>query len=617
MATGDVIKLGGFYLGGIAQARPTQPWRVNSVPAGATKYGNIPMFSTGKNIEIRNTPGVEANQMQWVEVIHGGKTLLIADRVALVQVSRFDLNEQSLISGKEVVIDGKKYLLRSLTGGELHRGADRYLGGSPANNEWDQFITNELQLTGLPIPTAVDLNSGLTTGDYSGVHNQKWNWAGVQSIVQELTFFQQSGIYTAASRGDISARVFEGNSQSVRLDFVGWRPVLEVLNTAPTATTIPNQSSSIGVNKTLNLASYFSDSDGDSLTYTTSSSNTALATVSVSGNILTLVPKQIGSPTITVTANDGKGGTVSKTFTFTITNTPPTISGTDRNLGNFALPFTTNFTVNDTNAADSISIKVTLNGAEIMSINGAPRNQTLTIDITKQRFDALAVGSTNTIQIMANDGNGGITYRTLTFVKTNTAPVITGSNSSLGTIESAPTYKYSVTDAEGDAITIIERVNDIVVRTFAALPNTEYTFSISHEEWLQLWPNTAYAISIEATDERGAKSVRSLSFQRKTIKSVITLKNPFETDIHANRIMLNPTVTIPDGAIFKAEACNNAFDDNPNWEDITERALSGKGYVFTFDVKTAAQWGVDLRLTLERGTATSPIILDGFGGAFD
>lgn len=611
MATGDLIKLGGFYLGGTIKPRPTRPWV--ATPTGASFTGNINEYTSGQSIEIRDTPTADANRIQWIEVNHGGKTYLISDRVLVNYVPWTVLDTQGLLTGKQITIDGANYMLRVMTGGDGARvTGDLYSGGSPATNEWDQFVLNQLNLPGLPIPIQSDLNSVSTPDKYNGVHNQKWNWSNAGSWAQDT----RPGD-TRPFRGSASASFWSYQARTLSTVHSGWRPVLEVLNTAPTVTAIPNQSTTLGINKTVNLSGYFSDADGDALTFTATSSNTALATVSISGSILTLVPKQIGSPTITATANDGKGGTVSKTFTFTITNTPPTISGTDRNLGNFALPFTTNFTVNDANETDSISVKVTLNGAEIMSINGAPRNQTLTIDITKQRFDALAVGSTNTIQIMANDGNGGITYRTLTFVKTNTAPVITGSNSSLGTIESAPTYKYSVTDAEGDAITIIERVNDMVIRTFDAVPGTEYTFSISHEEWLQLWPNTAYAVYIEATDARGAKSVRSLSFQRKTIKSMITLKNPFETDIHANRIMLNPTVTIPDGATFKAEACNNAFDDNPNWEDITERALAGKGYTFTFDVKTAAKWGVDLRLTLERGTATSPIILDGFGGAFD
>ena len=47
----------------------------------------------------------------------GDKTLLICDRVILVNVTWNDLNSAGWIFGKEVTIDGAKYKLRSLTGG--------------------------------------------------------------------------------------------------------------------------------------------------------------------------------------------------------------------------------------------------------------------------------------------------------------------------------------------------------------------------------------------------------------------------------------------------------------------------------------------------------------------
>ncbi|MEQ6857336.1 hypothetical protein AAHH17_23290, partial [Lysinibacillus capsici] len=97
-------------------------------------------------------------------------------------------------------------------------------------------------------------------------------------------------------------------------------------NKPPTSTTIPTQSTQLAINKTVNLSSYFSDPDGDTLTYTASSSATNVGTVSVSGSTLTLKPVGIGSTTITVTANDGKGGTKSTTFTFSVVNSAPTVT---------------------------------------------------------------------------------------------------------------------------------------------------------------------------------------------------------------------------------------------------------------------------------------------------
>ena len=73
-----------------------------------------------------------------------------------------------------------------------------------------------------------------------------------------------------------------------------------------------------------NLSQYFRDPDGDDLTYTAVSSDDSKVRASISGNTLTI--GAIGLATlkdrvnVTVTANDGNGGTVSTDFLVTVTN---------------------------------------------------------------------------------------------------------------------------------------------------------------------------------------------------------------------------------------------------------------------------------------------------------
>ena len=73
------------------------------------------------------------------------------------------------------------------------------------------------------------------------------------------------------------------------------------------------------------MSSYFSDPDGDALTYTASSSDTAKATVSVSSATVTLTAVATGTATITVTATDPGGLTATQTFSLTV-NPPATIT---------------------------------------------------------------------------------------------------------------------------------------------------------------------------------------------------------------------------------------------------------------------------------------------------
>ena len=323
MANGDVIKLGTLYMGSARIPRPTNPWRNDSEPYTGAGVGNIQNYSTGATLEIRNT---EANyEMQWIEVNDGGKKYLVCDRVMLVNISWDDLNAQGLIFGKTVTIDGQQYKLRVLTGGSNFRsGTDNYSGGSPTSNEWDRWVVNEVGLSGLPTPTASDLDSTLNSTDKTNAHNQKWNWMGVYSWGQET--YTGDSAYRAV-RGYFSARYWGyGSSGSRRADF-GWRPVLEVLNSAPVISgadsNLGNRSSSFTVDYTVN------DSDtGDTLTVTEKVDGTTIRTINnaVRGQTYTLDLSSVwstlalGSHTITITVADGKGGTATRTYTFTKTD---------------------------------------------------------------------------------------------------------------------------------------------------------------------------------------------------------------------------------------------------------------------------------------------------------
>ena len=183
------------------------------------------------NYTIGNTPSAAANKLQWHKIKDGSKLLLICDRVILVSVSWDDLNAQGYVTGKTVTIDGAKYKCRLLTGGSNYRNtSDAYAGGTPTNNEWDRFITREEVITGLPAPLSSDLDSSLNATDKSSAHNQFWNWFGVYSWCQET---YAANAASRAYRGYNSARFWYDYSASYRRVSLGFRPVLEVLNTDP------------------------------------------------------------------------------------------------------------------------------------------------------------------------------------------------------------------------------------------------------------------------------------------------------------------------------------------------------------------------------------------------
>ena len=371
MATGDLKKLGGFYLNGAVQALPTRPWY--GTPKGASASGNVPSFSAGKTIEIRDTPSADGNKIQWIEVNYGGKKYLVADRTLLVNVSWNDLNSQDLITGKQITVDGQKYLLRVLKGGANYRsGTDAYSGGT-SPNEWDRWITNEAGLTGLPTPTTTDLDKSQTDADLTGVHNQKWNWYYMHSWCQETyTGNSESSVF----RGYDSARYWNKNSATSRSTHIGWRPVLEVLNASPTITLDTTTEPSGTVTNKPSFNYTVTDADvGEKLTVTEKIDGMTIRTESnvTSGTTLTFTPTdllwlrtRINTPvTIEISVSDGKGGTATKTFT--ITRTTPNI-----NL-QLKTPFTTDV------KANSILLNVE---------KSAPAGSTFKVEVCNNAFDA-------------------------------------------------------------------------------------------------------------------------------------------------------------------------------------------------------------------------------------
>ena len=77
------------------------------------------------------------------------------------------------------------------------------------------------------------------------------------------------------------------------------------------------------------------------------------------------------------------------------------------------------------------------------------------------------------------------------------------------------------------------------------------------------------------------------------------------------------TRDIPAGGTFKVEVTNNPFDASPVWEDCTNAVVQGVAHVFTNKINTAAQYGMNIRVTVQRGDALTACWVSGIGGNFE
>ncbi|EQB20026.1 hypothetical protein UNSWDHB_2612 [Dehalobacter sp. UNSWDHB] len=202
-------------------------------------------------------------------------------------------------------------------------------------------------------------------------------------------------------------------------------------------------------------------------------------------------------------------------------------------------------------------------------------------------------------------------------VSHNQPPVISGNNADLGVKSTGFTYGYSITDADGDIVNVVEKIDGVNYNTRNSITlGAPITFSISGNDFTAI-SNDEHTISIVATDTAGNNATRTLTFTKLVTGFVITLAAPLPADEQPKRCSLKINREIPAGGSFLVEVCNNPFDVSPVWEDCTSAVIAGFAHVFENTVNTALEHGFNVRVTVDRGGAITPCWVSGIGGNFE
>lgn len=204
-------------------------------------------------------------------------------------------------------------------------------------------------------------------------------------------------------------------------------------------------------------------------------------------------------------------------------------------------------------------------------------------------------------------------------VSTNTPPTITSTSGAsgvnLGSKTAAFSFKYTPNDADGDKLTVTEKLDGVVKKTRTNVASgTQLTFECaSTAEVFQKILNGSHTITIEVSDGK-ASATFTATFTKAVHKATITLKTPLAVSGDITAAVMSVVGQIPAGAVYKVEATNNAKDTSPVWQDVTAEVKSGANIVFTN--KTAANGAAfNFRITVERGTSAGGYI-SGVSGAF-
>lgn len=185
-------------------------------------------------------------------------------------------------------------------------------------------------------------------------------------------------------------------------------------------------------------------------------------------------------------------------------------------------------------------------------------------------------------------------------IDNNTAPVIACDLSGdLGEKSEGFSVPYTVSDAEQQEVTVVERVGDLVKRTYKATLDEQATFEVTGE-YFQKILNGAQTVQIVATDSAGKSSTLELTFTKKVHKAVITLSEPLAVEEPITVAVLAITGKIPADATQLIELTNNGNDPEPVWEDATADVKAGRNHPFTNKTQTNG-WAFNFRVTVERG----------------
>ncbi|AHM65860.1 rtx toxins and like ca2+-binding protein [Paenibacillus polymyxa SQR-21] len=274
-------------------------------------------------------------------------------------------------------------------------------------------------------------------------------------------------------------------SSSVTFSSGGGSSTKSVTNHAPGVTTgfTDTTLSTADEPKKINLANSFTDADGDTLTYTAESSATNVATVAVNGSQLTLTPVSAGTTKVTITANDGKGGTINSQFNVTITpviseavNHAPTVEASINNVtigaadgvktvslaGVFADEDSDVLTFTAT-STDTGVVTVAVNGSDlkITPVNAGTATVSLAGVFADEDSDVLTYTATTTdtgvVTVAVNGGDLKITP-----VNAGTATItVTANDGNGGTVDTNFTLTVTPPPAVNHAPVVQSAINDI------------------------------------------------------------------------------------------------------------------------------------------------------------
>lgn len=226
-----------------------------------------------------------------------------------------------------------------------------------------------------------------------------------------------------------------------------------------------------------------------------------------------------------------------------------------------------------------------------------------TVQFRVKAYDAVGAESTYTTSAVR-------------IVTNNRDPVISGKDGDLGNFTAiGPIHDYNVTDEDGHTVNVVEKLDGTTIKSYTATLGQINSLTIDDATWRKVL-NGSHTLTITATDAMGASVTRTMTFTKSVTSVEFEQTIAMAADDMPTKALVNIQGYFPAGCTLTVLICNNGNDASPTWEDITSQARSGQKFYFANKTKTASTWGVKLKVSLLKGSATEACYIQSLGGNF-
>lgn len=205
------------------------------------------------------------------------------------------------------------------------------------------------------------------------------------------------------------------------------------------------------------------------------------------------------------------------------------------------------------------------------------------------------------------------------YIHVSSPPVISSSlgasGTDLGEKKDIFNVTYSVSSPNGNALTVIEKIDNVIVNTRTNISSDSLlTFSnLNDLTSFQKILNGEHTLEIIAYNEE--KTSFTFTFTKKVTEADITLKNALAVEGDISVAVLKIEGSIPEDAIVTALVTNNGKDPSPVWQDATLAVLNNKNIVFTNKENTNGA-AFNFKVKIKRGPSDKGGYITSINGAF-